>query len=78
MVTCAMADFSWYAEASLVGAEHVYCAGYLAQCVRRWKRMPEDEKTHSFIKLKKITDGHIRLDRAEIERLALEPGLSSV
>ena len=73
-----MSDVAWYVEASLVGGEHVYCAGSLAQCVRRWTRLSQDERAAAFIKLHKATDGHTRVERAEIELLALQPGLAKV
>jgi hypothetical protein len=73
-----MIDFSWYAEASLTDGGHVYCAGSLAQCTRRWKRLSEAQKCGAFIKLHKITDGHVRIERTEIEHLALEPELANV
>jgi hypothetical protein len=73
-----MLERSWYVEASLVGNEHVYCAGTLAQCVRRWKRLSEVEKSDAFLKLNKITDGYTRLNRDELEQLALEPRLAIV
>ena len=66
-----MSDIAWYVEASLIGEEHVYCAGSLAQCVRRWTRLSEGERAMAFIKLHNATDGHVRIERAEIERLAL-------
>jgi hypothetical protein len=73
-----MSDIAWYAEASLIGEEHVYCAGSLAQCVRRWTRLSEDERAMAFIKLHKATDGYVRVERAEIEKLAVQPGLTKV
>jgi hypothetical protein len=73
-----MSDIAWYVDASLIGEEHVYCAGSLAQCVRRWTRLSEDERAIAFIKLHKATDGHVRIERAEIEHLALQPGLAKV
>jgi len=73
-----MSDIAWYVEASLIGEEHVYCAGSLAQCVRRWNRLSQDERGMAFIKLHKATDGHIRIERTEIERLALQPDLAKV
>jgi hypothetical protein len=73
-----MSDIAWYVEASLIGEEHVYCAGSLAQCVRRWTRLSEDERAMAFIKLHKAADDHVRIERAEIEQLALEPGLAKV
>jgi hypothetical protein len=73
-----MTDFSWYAEASLIGGDHIYRVGSLAQCVRRWARLSDDEKTQAFVKLKKDTDGYTRMERDEIERLSLEPRLATV
>jgi hypothetical protein len=68
-----MSSFSWYADASLVEKGHVYCAGPLAQCVRRWKRLSEIQKLGAVIKLKTSTDRHILVERDELERLALDP-----
>lgn len=73
-----MSDVAWYVEASLIGEEHVYCAGSLAQCVRRWTRLSEDDRATAFIKLHKATDGHVRVERAEIEKLAVRPDLTKV
>jgi hypothetical protein len=73
-----MSDIAWYVEASLIGEEHVYCAGSLAQCVRRWARLSQDERAVAFIKLHKATDGHIRVDRTQIEILSLQPSLTKV
>jgi len=73
-----MSDIAWYVEASLIGDDHVYCAGSLAQCVRRWNRLSETERAMAFIKLHKATDGHARLERAEIEKLAVQPDLAKV
>jgi hypothetical protein len=73
-----MSDIAWYVEASLIGEEHVYCAGSLAQCVRRWARLSEGERAMAFIKLHRATDSHVRIERAEIQHLALQPGLAKV
>jgi len=73
-----MSDIAGYVEASLIGEDHVYCAGSLAQCVRRWARLSQDERAVAFIKLHKATDGHTRVERPEIEQLALQPGLAKV
>jgi len=73
-----MSNVSWYAEASLVEQGHVYCAGSLAQCVRRWTRLTPDAQATAVIKLHKITDGHVKIERAEIALLALQPELSKV
>jgi hypothetical protein len=68
-----MPDFSWYADASLSDGAHVYCAGPLAQCVRRWKRLTDDQKRSAAIKLKTSTDHQIEMGREELQRLALDP-----
>jgi hypothetical protein len=73
-----MSDIAWYVEASLIGEEHVYCAGSLAQCVRRWTRLSESERALAFIKLHTATDGHVRMERAEIQQLAMQPDLAKV
>ena len=73
-----MSDIAWYVEASLVGEDHVYRAGSLAQRGRRWTRLWEDESAMAFIKLHRATDGHVRVERAEIEKLAAQPGLAKV
>jgi hypothetical protein len=73
-----MHDVSWYAEASLVSDDHVYCAGSLAQCVRRWVRLTDADQFGAFIKLHKATDGHRRMNRAEIALLAVKPELARV
>jgi hypothetical protein len=73
-----MSNVSWYAEASLVEQGHVYCAGSLAQCVRRWARLTQNEQATATIKLHKITDGHVKIERAEIAELALQPELTKV
>jgi hypothetical protein len=70
-----MSEFSWYADASLTGEGHVYCAGPLAQCVRRWKRLSDNQKTSAIIKLKTSTDQQVLIARDELERLALDPQL---
>jgi hypothetical protein len=68
-----MSEFSWYADASLTGEGHVYCAGHLAQCVRRWKRLSDNQKINAVIKLKTSTDQQVLIAREELERLALNP-----
>jgi hypothetical protein len=73
-----MSNVSWYGEATLVEQGHVYCAGSLAQCVRRWTRLTQMEQAAAIIKLHKITDGHVKIERAEIAELALRPDLTKV
>ena len=71
-------DIDWYIEASLIGGSHVYCAGSLAQCVRRWARLSENERAVAFIKLHKASEGHVLVERADIEKLAIQPDLRKV
>lgn len=68
-----MSELSWYVDASLSDGAHVYCAGPVAQCVRRWRRLTEDQKLSAMIKLKTATDLQIELGREELEHLALDP-----
>jgi hypothetical protein len=70
-----MSEFSWYVDASLTEEGHVYCAGQLAQCVRRWKGLSENEKINAVIKLKMSTDRQVLMAQQELERLALNPRL---
>jgi nitrate reductase alpha subunit len=70
-----MADIAWYVEASLVAESHVYCAGSLAQCVRRWTRLSETERATAFIKLHRSTDGYVRVEREDIQKLAAQAEL---
>jgi hypothetical protein len=70
-----MSNLSWYADASLSDGGHVYCAGPLAQCVRRWKRLSDNQKIHAVIKLKTATEQQILVAREELDRLALDPQL---
>ncbi len=39
-----MDDIPWYAEASLRAPGRVFCAGSLAQCIRKWQRLPEIDR----------------------------------
>jgi hypothetical protein len=73
-----MNAISWYAEATLVSDGHVFCAGSLAQCVRKWSGLPEEKRAGALIKLHSATDKHIIVDSAEIAQLALKPELARV
>jgi hypothetical protein len=70
-----MTEFSWYADASLTDGAHVYCAGPLAQCVRRCKRLSDTQKTGAVIKLKTATDLQVLVAREDLDRLAVDPQL---
>lgn len=63
-----MSKFSWNADASLTEEGHIYCAGPLAQCVRRWKRLSENPKINVVIKLKTSANEQVIMAREELER----------
>lgn len=72
-----MVEIAWYVDATLIGEGHVYCAGSLAQCVRRWTRLSEEQRSHAFIKLHRA-DHHTRVEQSDIEKLAVQPELARV
>ena len=57
-----MDDIPWYAEASLRAPGRVYCAGSLAQCVRKWQRLPEIDQSSAYINLAKAFGGRVTLE----------------
>jgi hypothetical protein len=73
-----MDEVPWYAEASLSGPGRVYRAGSLAQCVRRWARLTDEEKTTAQIQLKKAIDGRTIFEKGHIAALAASPDLKRV
>jgi hypothetical protein len=73
-----MSDTDWYAEASLYSDAHVFCAGTLAQCVRKWTRLSEMEKANSAIRLGNRTGGHEVISNEKIAILAGNPIHSQV
>lgn len=73
-----MNPISWYAEAALVSDGHVFCAGSLAQCVRKWSALPQEKRVGALIKIHSATDKHAVVDSAEIAQLALKPELAKI
>jgi hypothetical protein len=72
-----MHEAAWYAEASLISGNHVFCAGSLAQCVRKWTRLPEIERTGAVIRLQKDAAlAPALLAQKEIVSLASDPTLA--
>lgn len=73
-----MTDIVWYAEASLFSNAHVFCAGSLAQCVRKWTRLSETDQAITQIKLGGKTGKHeiVRIDQIAV--LAISPELARV
>jgi hypothetical protein len=73
-----MNEIPWYAEASLVSDAHVFCAGSLAQCVRKWTRLTDLEKATAIIKLGEDTDARQAIGGNEIVALSGNPELTKV
>jgi len=44
-------ELSPYTAATLATKGHVYCVGTLAQCLRRWTRLPSQNKAESYLKM---------------------------
>jgi hypothetical protein len=73
-----MSDASWHLEAALVSASHVFCAGTLAQCVRKWSRLSNDDKASAFIKVGSEIVGFQIIGASEIQDYARNPELARV
>ena len=71
-------NIPWYAEASLRAGDHVFCAGSVAQCVRKWQRLPEPERSSTYLKLSSAIDGRMQLGTDELAVLARHSALHSV
>jgi hypothetical protein len=72
----AMIDIVWYAEASLCSDEHVFCAGSLAQCVRKWTRLTEAQRATTHINMGGRTGLRAIVGCEEIAQLARNPELA--
>ena len=77
-----MTEMNWYTDASLSSETHVFTAGSLAQCVRRWRRLNEAHRARTRIKIGGRTGnsayGLPVLEEAEIVELAKSPDLYRV
>jgi hypothetical protein len=77
-----MTNTDWYTEASLSSETHVFAAGSLAQCVRRWMRLNEDYRGRTQIRIGGRTGNFVYglpiLSPAEITELANRPELHKV
>ncbi len=73
-----MDDIPWYAEASLRAPGRVYCAGSLAQCIRKWQRLPEIDQSSAYINLAKEFGGRVTLDRDYVVALAAHDDLRKI
>jgi len=71
-----MADIIWYAEASLSSSDHVFCAGSLAQCVRKWTRLSEAQRATTQINLGGRSDASEVVRGDQIALMAQNPELA--
>jgi hypothetical protein len=61
----------WNADAALVQPDHhVFCAGSLAQCLRRWLRLSDQERATAVLRLTNPIDGQRTLTGEVIASLA--------
>lgn len=73
-----MSDASWYLEAVLVSDTHVFCAGTLAQCVRKWTRISANDKASAFIKVGSEIGGFRIIDANAIQNYVRDPNFTKV
>lgn len=66
---------SWYLDACLLSESHVFCAGTLVQCVRKWTRLSESDRAAAFIKIGSETKGFRTITAREIADYACSPQL---
>ena len=71
-----MTETAWYAEASLCSSEHVFCAGSLAQCVRKWTRLTEAQRATAHISMGGRTGQREIVVGEAIAKLARDPELA--
>jgi hypothetical protein len=68
----------WYTEASLRLPGRVLCAGTLAQCVRRWRRLSDFEKQEAELRFTYPSGQCGILMCADIAPLAATPALRMI
>jgi hypothetical protein len=68
-----MDEIPWLAEAVLATQQRVFCAGTLAQCVRRWSRLSEPDQSNAIIKIGRHSERRKIIVAAEIADLAKRP-----
>jgi hypothetical protein len=68
-------EFSPYAAATLATKGHVFCVGTLAQCLRRWNRLPNHSKPETYLKMGRDGVAPTILRGDQIEELASNPKL---
>ena len=73
-----MEDIPWYGEASLRAPGRVFCAGSLAQCIRKWQRLPEIDQNSAYINLAKEFGGRMKLGHDDVVALAAHDDLRKI
>ena len=60
-------ELSPYTAATLATEGHVFCVGTLAQCLRRWNRLPSHSKPETYLKMGRdgVTPTILRGDQLE-------------
>lgn len=63
-------ELSPYTAATLATEGHVFCVGTLAQCLRRWNRLPSQSKAGTYLKMGRDGVSPTILRGDEIDELA--------
>ena len=61
-------ELSPYTAATLATNGHVFCVGTLAQCLRRWNRLPNQSKADTYLKMGRdgVTPTILRGEQIEV------------
>lgn len=70
-----MDEIAWYGEASLSSDTRVFCAGTLAQCIRRWARLSEADQSLATVKIGAHTESRQILSPDQVAALSKSPDL---
>jgi hypothetical protein len=69
-------ELSPYTAATLATKGHVFCVGTLAQCLRRWNRLPSQSKADTYLKMGRDGVAPTILRDEQIEALASNAALT--
>jgi len=70
-----MLELNRNTAASLLMDGHIFCAGSLAQCLKRWSRLSNAEKAAAFLKMGRDGVSPTIVRGEELEALAGKPEL---
>ena len=70
-----MINLTYDTAASLATEGHVYCVGTLAQCLRRWDRLPTAQKPEAFLKMGRDGEPATILRGEELSEVTRRPEL---